>query len=589
MWPVALLLVLSLLAPAVLAAPAASITWGACPAGESGNDCAFVPLPLDPAAPNGTTLDIFVRRFYAAGKPPPVDSIWMVYGGPGDSGSSFSFVAGLWASAGTRTVYLFDQRGSGQSAFMTCSNPPGSFFFPGNASYLAQLDGCLAEILQNNATTLPFITTYNAAVDFRALVALVNPRTVAVYALSYGTYLMNKYMQLPGARFDAVVLDGPAPPNRWALENNAPWVSQVAMDVAAVCAQHSPTCAAALGANGHLPRLVMDAIIDGTLPCLQQLPWLSQESVSHLANFLTGNQSAHVLAGPFWARLKRCSASDVAQLNVFYARRQQMNAPPPPPPPGAPRATDYAFGMAINIGASEVYSYAPAAGQALAYEQQVLLSSRVLADATVELLVSYARLTWPLYTPNATYYRKFAAPTVPVLVIVGTLDPNTPHGNGPWFQSGLGAHVKLVTVPFAAHGTLAFGADCANGIILDFLLSFGAQLDTACLATIPVPDFDGVTADGKTIAAEYFGAGVTLWNGPLVPSPPSPPVPPSPPAPSPTPAPAHHDNSGLTGGSKAGIALGTLVVAALLILGAAIAHRNKKLDRSGDLSRSLIQ
>ena len=48
----------------------------------------------------------------------------------------------------------------------------------------------------------------------------IDPEVVHLYAQSFGTYAINTYLQLPGARADVVVLDGPVPPNRWPLENN---------------------------------------------------------------------------------------------------------------------------------------------------------------------------------------------------------------------------------------------------------------------------------------------------------------------------------------------------------------------------------
>ena len=52
---------------------------------------------------------------------------------------------------------------------------------------------------------------------------MVAPSKVAIYAMSYGTYALNAYLQLDDAQADVVVMDGPVPPQRWALENDAEW------------------------------------------------------------------------------------------------------------------------------------------------------------------------------------------------------------------------------------------------------------------------------------------------------------------------------------------------------------------------------
>jgi len=151
------------------------------------------------------------------------------------------------------------------------------------------------------------------------------------------------------------VMDGPVPPNRWALEDNAAWASTVAQDVLRVCAGHSATCERRLGAVAHTPRFLMDAIIDGTLPCLAELPWLTQHRAALYTNFMTASQYAHILMGPFWARVERCSASDVEQLNFFNTQRQALE-------PSAPKPPFYSYGLSIIIGASEV-RYGLAMGQ----------------------------------------------------------------------------------------------------------------------------------------------------------------------------------------------------------------------------------
>ena len=101
----------------------------------------------------------------------------------------------------------------------------------------------------------------------------INPSLVHIYAQSYGTYALNTYMQLPGARADVIVLDGQVPPNRWPLENNAgnnficsleevhvtsiigiEWALQVAQDVAYGCVSNSSVYSARLSVMGHIPK-----------------------------------------------------------------------------------------------------------------------------------------------------------------------------------------------------------------------------------------------------------------------------------------------------------------------------------------------
>ena len=63
---------------------------------------------------------------------------------------------------------------------------------------------------------------------------------------------------------------------------------------------------------------------------------------------------------PFWARVLRCSASDVAQLDTFNGWRQSFE-------PSGCRAPFCTYGLSAIIGTSELYSYAPE-GKALTYD-----------------------------------------------------------------------------------------------------------------------------------------------------------------------------------------------------------------------------
>lgn len=462
-------------------------------------------------------MDIFIRRLYNPATGPSRRALFLIDGGPGFSANALAAPARFFLSGDPGiTAYLIDQRGTGLSSPLYCQNPPTVPFTPEDPSVVQLYKTCMLDVMNTSGGILEFFSTYHGAMDYVAAVTAINPTSVAIYALSYGTYFTNMYLQLPGARADAVVLDGPVPCNRWALENNAQWVSRVAMSNLRFCGQFSSFCANKTGLMGQVPRLVMDSVVDGTLPCLKKLPWLNQRVAAAYSSFMTLNQTAHVLMAPFWFRLYRCSDSDVTQLNVFHARmadQQSLAIGRRNSKSISSNGTlfyEYALGLAVNIGASEVYSYGSKA-LALNYSQQLLLTSRVFADASPELVTSFAREFWPLYTPNPETYMKFARPTVPVIVTVGTLDPNTPHGNGAWLVNGLGNHARLITIPFAAHGTLSPGADCANSIISTFLLSLGTETDTSCLQEIVPPDYDGVEDGTRRLATAFFGTDM-LWG-----------------------------------------------------------------------------
>jgi pimeloyl-ACP methyl ester carboxylesterase len=232
------------------------------------------------------------------------------------------------SSSPSLTIYLLDARGTGLSSPLDCISPPVGAFNPYNSSQLDSYHNCNIDIMARYSTKLQYYTTYDSASDLRDVINLINPTTVSLLGVSYGTYSTNTYMLLPGARYDCVILDGPVPPNSWSIENNAVWNTHVTQDLLSLCVSNSSLCANYLGIVGHIPRLVLDQIVDQTLPCLSKIPWLNTPSGQHwiaiYSNSMTASRTAQSLLGPFYYRLYRCSDSDVAQL-INFDQVKQVN------------------------------------------------------------------------------------------------------------------------------------------------------------------------------------------------------------------------------------------------------------------------
>jgi pimeloyl-ACP methyl ester carboxylesterase len=523
---------------------------------------------LNPANATQGFVKSFVQRFYGS-QTNMANSVWMFEGGPGDSANKLSgFAEYMLKRQPSVVVYCFNQRGTGASSPLECSGQTQVAlvpFDPSNSTKLMQSEKCNTEIVTKFSRLMPYYTTYHSAVDLKTVLDLINPEKVSFYALSYGTYFMNTYLQLSGARHpDALILDGPVPANRWVLTNNAEWVSKVSQDVINLCAQQSELCKQAVGEMGMTPRFTMDAIIDGTLPCLEKLPWLTQHVAALYTAFLTLRQSWHVVLAPFWARLHRCSEADVAQLNFFHTLQQQTSGV------GA-SLINYGYGVSINIGASELYSFAPP-DQQLTYQEQVNRTGQLFGTASPELILSYAiENGFPRYTPNPAYYKKFAQLQQPTKILVGTLDPNTPHGLGVWLQNAYGNNnAELITVPYSAHGTVNPEDPCVLNFVTDWLCSFDQQpLNKSCLAHIPAPDFSGAAATTKAVAKSLFGSG-SLWDTSVS----------SAPTPVPTPAssdsPPHSQYRDWSPGATAGLAVGMTAVGIVLGSGLTTLAANRR-------------
>jgi pimeloyl-ACP methyl ester carboxylesterase len=172
--------------------------------------------------------------------------------------------------------------------------------------------------LITNSQILPYFSSFNHAFDLNTLIKVANPTSVFVYAVSYGTWVANIFLQLPEVRVDGVILDGTLDPTSFTFEDYGAWVERITFDLLKLCATSSSFCADKLDITGQMPGVWMADIIAKQLPCLQRLSWLNQTTAAQFTALLMTSESMRVLIAPFWARLGRCSNSDVAQLNLAW-------------------------------------------------------------------------------------------------------------------------------------------------------------------------------------------------------------------------------------------------------------------------------
>lgn len=496
---------------------AQSIVWEQCPPDQITyegytsmfmKDCAFIPFPLNRNNPADGNINIFVRRFYATN--PTAEGIWYNNGGPGFSLVATAPIADFLVSANSNwTVYLQDHRGTGLSSPVNCpdGNPPA--LDPYNSTTTHAYSKCMDSIAVEFGSKLQYYTPDAAAADLGDTIKLTNLNHVSIVSLSYGTYMTNVLLKREDVKIDTVILDGPVAPGRWYTGDGIFRNRLAAENLLRTCAETSARCKSLFGSMGHLPMLVMNAIIDKTLGCLDKLPWLASAQAQFQLTLWVSNMAAikehQPLLGPLFSRLYRCSESDVAQLNVFREWQQGISSYIAP-------TIDDSLALGLNIGGSELY--AANKETELNYDQQVQQVGRSFASGGGEIAMSYVRYEtkWKPYEFNATN-RKIARPSMPVYVLVGTLDPNTENGLGTWFRDGLGPYAQLIEVPYEVHGTFNYYNACVQGIVLQILATRGAgPIDQSCLALLPPPDFDGVEEATQQMSMTAFGVK-DLWNG----------------------------------------------------------------------------
>lgn len=194
----------------------------------AGSLCAIVETPLDHNNDESGTIDLFVRKFPAIGE--SRGEVWLVAGGPGESGASFyPFLATLRRAFPGMDLIAPDHRGTGYSTKL-CPEQEAPESDAGIALAGSEWGPCIGAVYQDQARAHAFTIT-NAAHDLSGLITTHRGEgEVHLYAVSYGTQLALRMMAVAPTDLDGLVLDGLVPPEtttRWDLSRRSEVVDQV--------------------------------------------------------------------------------------------------------------------------------------------------------------------------------------------------------------------------------------------------------------------------------------------------------------------------------------------------------------------------
>lgn len=175
-----------------------------------GTQCTRLQAPLDYQTEVAGTVDLFVRKFPAKGS--PEGQLWLVAGGPGESGASFyPFIQTVRAAAPGFDVLVPDHRGTGFSTRL-CPSEEAPSSEAGGALAGQEWGACFG-FLNAQASRTKAFTISNAARDLDLLISRFDgsPRTF-LYGVSYGTQLVLRTLSLKTRTdLDGVILDSLVP------------------------------------------------------------------------------------------------------------------------------------------------------------------------------------------------------------------------------------------------------------------------------------------------------------------------------------------------------------------------------------------
>lgn len=427
--------------------------------------CAQVTVPADYQRPDENQYEIFVAIAPSLRENAKPDPVFVLAGGPGQSGSSIIHLLSnaMQKLRATRDIVFIDQRGTGRSGKLDCPNLKDQMFSLDEQQSVAMFRKCV----ESHAVDFSHYTTANAARDLDKIREQLGYNQINLWGGSYGTRLAQTYARLFPENTRALILDGVASPEQ----------------VLAVWSKD---------AQAALDKLFQQCAQDDD--CRAEFPNLQQDFV---------NAATNIKAGIPPVRLRHPRTGEWIDVPLTYeifadTVRTTLYSP----------TTMAALPQLIHLAAEG--NWQPMVTALLTYSEwtqdamAILLTFSVacaedvpyIDEATIEserasgFLEGLQARTWPQLCQqvpvNAVERHSTETIAAPTLLLSGAYDPVTP----PWRAEQAMQHISSdqhIVVPQLSHGISNVG--CAPKLLRDFLDKPTDKVDDACLQSTRFPPF----------------------------------------------------------------------------------------------------
>jgi pimeloyl-ACP methyl ester carboxylesterase len=402
--------------------------------------CAVAKAPLNPNAGGGPEIELFVRKFPAPVAGRRRGEVWLVAGGPGETGASFyPVLPALRRAFADYDLIVPDHRGTGYSTKLCpVEEAPES---PAGISLAGEEWGSCIAFMHGNASRTRSFTITNASRDLASLIARYrHPGEVYVYGVSYGTQLILRMMQATPIKLDGIILDGMVPAE-----------ADASLDLS-----HRTEVVDAVGRATLTPG---QAELYRALLAQEAPAWIDAVPGGDLRRFMGRLLNFPGLRARIPAIFDGLSRDDRTPLTQTVAALQaelgELGAFPQSPP---------SLPLVMLISGSENNERRNLTAATVAEEEQDALFTSPLPALLVDMPV-------PLYERDASHGR--VPQRLPrTLVIHGTLDPNTPYEGSQALAAALvakGGKITFSTVEGGAHFLPLVAPDCFAGAVSAFV------------------------------------------------------------------------------------------------------------------------
>jgi pimeloyl-ACP methyl ester carboxylesterase len=492
----------------------ATIEWGTCPdyINKAGNaECAFVKVPRDYERPWEGAVDLFIWRI--RGTLPDSQkkgNVWFIQGGPGDSSIAFAdFLPPVAASHPEWDYYSMDHRGVGNSNCLECRTAaPDGHITPANAA------SCYGEVQAFLGGGLGLYNVTNASRDLKTVIDLTSGSgKVFVYGVSYGTYLVQRFMTLFSDSVDGIIIDSIVPSDSRPLDNYDSEFNYEGMQIMEQCS-HDAVCSEKMATVAADPwdaaGVVFDRIDHASL--CSDFSSITRKKLRQKLAELASITYGRALIPALIYRLNRCGESDKAVIEHLFGNSAEARAASE-----EFRPVDDLFSSVIfeNIAISELYN-----GISPWAAQEIADVAYVSEDLVPDLAGAGHERLWPSYSDPYTGVKPLYMK--PVLMMNSTVDGHTPLSlaiNAAQYLNR--SYQYFITVPWAAHG-VAFQSPVKGsltpinervgmGILFDFISNPYAEPDTSRLADCYILEFSGTSVENRFISGLFFGTD-DMWE-----------------------------------------------------------------------------
>ncbi|MFI0977335.1 alpha/beta fold hydrolase [Streptomyces sp. NPDC021093] len=451
-------------------------------------DCDALDRPLVAGKPNLGKIRVSYAVVRHSAPGPARGTVAVNPGGPGEVAIDRAEIFGhaLGDLLGDHDLLLVDPRGTGRSDRLPCGVTDAEYRFGTRAQQRAAVETCAKNLGPRAAA----YTSAATADDIDAVRARLGVPQLSLYGLSYGTYLMPVYASRHPERVRSIVQSGAYPLGFDPLSR--PSAQAVSKSLRRVCERSVP--AACDGSTAVRDLTTVAARLRArpmTVPVTTDHAGYSVRfTEGKLANLLYEAASREVgmapdepsLLGRLPSALHRFVAGDTAPLRALVQEDGASGSQEDQAPYIAVVCNDYRKAWSKDAPLSVRWHQYRAALASAAPGEHGAFSARGFTEGPTD--GGDVCIGWPRENtaphPQPTHPE---LPDVPVLVLSGDLDANTPDANGRKAARQF-RDSRFISVRNTGHVPEWEQGGCVTGVSTRFLRT-GGPGDTSCLRNLP--------------------------------------------------------------------------------------------------------